>query len=92
MNSPQVRVINMQGEDGIIYQTTAAALAIPTGRRVKAIFAHEAAVVSVTLANNLGTDGTTAVAIPAGSMWIASCSAVTLTSGKVSAYLNEKNA
>lgn len=92
MTNTQVKVINMQGEDGIIYQTTAAALALPSGRRIKAIYANEAAVVSVTLANNLGSDASTAVPIPAGSMWIASCSAATLTSGKVTAYLSEKNA
>jgi hypothetical protein len=89
MRSTKVR--NLLGEDGIIYKNSAGALAIPTGRRVKAIFAHAAAVVSVTLSNEETGDTPSAVNIPAGSTWVASCSAASLTSGEISAYLDEKS-
>lgn len=90
MSYRNVKVRNLTGEHGIIYKTAAAALTIPTGRRVVAIYAHSAAAVSVTLANAVNSDASTAVAIPAGSTWIGLCSAVTLSSGVITAYLDEK--
>lgn len=86
-----VKARNLLGEDGVIYKSAGGALSIPTGRRVKAIFAHSAAVVDVTLVSGTGSDATTAVAIPAGATWLAWCSAVSLTSGAISAYLDEKS-
>ena len=84
------KIRNLRAEDGLIYQSTAAALTIPTGRRIVAIFAHEASVVNVTIVKNSGSDGTTAVAIPVGATWPATCSACTLVSGKITAYLDDK--
>lgn len=92
MSHRNINVRNLTGENGIIYKTSAAALTIPTGRRVVAIYAHAAASVSVTLANAVNSDASTAVAIPAGSTWIGACSAVTLSSGSITAYLDTKTA
>ncbi len=91
MSYRSVNVRNLTGENGIIYKTSAAALTIPTGRRVIAIYANATAVVNVTLANAVSSDASTTVAIPAGSTWIASCSAVTLVSGSITAYLDGKS-
>jgi hypothetical protein len=85
------KVRNLLGEDGIIYKSAAGALTIPTGRRVKAIYAHAASVVVPTLSNEEAGDTPSAVNVPAGSTWIAWCSALSVTSGEITAYLDEKS-
>jgi hypothetical protein len=92
MSGPRnINIRNLSGENGLIFKTAAGALTIPTGRRVIAIHAHSVAVVNVTLANAVNSDASSAVPIPASDTWIASCSAVTLTSGVITAYLDTKN-
>jgi hypothetical protein len=86
MGHPNVNVRNLMGEHGFVYKSVAAAVTIPTGRRVNAIKAHADSVVNVTAADATG-DPITEVNLPAGDVWHGLFTAVTLTSGEITCYL-----
>lgn len=79
----RIRVSNLQGENGGIYITNTSLNTF--SRPVSAIYAHSATVIATAVSYNV-TGTLTTVAIPAGSVWYGSFSAVTLTSGKVTCY------
>jgi hypothetical protein len=88
--SQNTRVTNQMGQHGFIYKNSAGALTFPTDRRVNAIKAHAATVVSVTASDATG-DAITAVNLAAGDVWYGRFTAITLTSGEITAYLAPKN-
>lgn len=78
-------VRNLKGEQGGLYITDTALHSQPTGRAWDAIFAHSAVVIAVAVSPNIA--GTlTSVALPAGAVWYGRFTAITLTSGQVTAY------
>ena len=77
------------GSDEGVYQKNAGTLALAGD--VAWIYAHAASVVNVTSAGISGT--LSSVAIPAGGVWrCGRCSAVTVTSGEITAYYVGANA
>lgn len=80
MSRPNVQVKNLKGENGGVFINDTAAHA----GDFDSIFCHAAAVANITSPNITGT--TTAVPLPAGSVYFGQFSSITLASGSVTAY------
>lgn len=88
MSLAATNIRNLKGERGGLYITdTALHTYAPTNnaKAWDAIYAHTATVIATAVSPNI-TGTLTGVAIPAGSVWYGRFTAITLTSGTVTAY------